>query len=177
MESEIQLLNAAGQMNKEALVKIFDNYASPLYKYAILAGSDPIMADRIVGDVFCKLVEQLTGGNAPAANLKSYLFGSTYRRIMGESSTSQSKNSLDDTGSIQGQLDPLPMGIEKQTALDVLLRAIQTNLTDSQRHVILLRFCEGFSVKETAVILGKPVNIIEAAQNQAVETLRRTVSQ
>ena len=163
METDLQLLNTAGKMNKDALVKIFDIYASPLYKYAILAGSDPTMADHIVGDVFSKLLDQLSKGNGPSTNLRSYLFECTYRRIISDSRYSQRKISTEDAGLVQGEID------------SILVQTIQTGLTEYQRHVILLRFYEGFSLKETAAILGKSVNIVKATENQAVETLQRSV--
>ena len=60
MESDVEHLNAARARDKEAFAKIFDLYASSLYKYAYRLGHDPIMADHIVGDVFAKLLEQLS---------------------------------------------------------------------------------------------------------------------
>jgi RNA polymerase sigma-70 factor (ECF subfamily) len=177
MDTDLQLLNVAGRMNKDTLVKIFDVYASPLYKYAILAGTDPRMADRIVGDVFCKLLDRLSRGYGPPGNLRSYLFACTYHRIMSESHTSQRRLSLEDAGFMQGESDSLPFWTEKHIVHKILLQAIQTSLTDYQRHVILLHFCEGFSLDETAAILGNSVNIVKATQKQAVETLRRSVCQ
>ena len=175
METDSQLLNVARQMNKVALVKIFDIYASPLYNYAILAGSDPMMADQIVGDVFCKLLGQLSRGIGPTTNLRSYLYECTYHRIISESRYSHRRISFEDAGFIQGQSDSLPFWTEKHIAHENLLQTIQTSLTDYQLHVILLRFYEGFSLKETAAILGKSVNIVKDTQNRAIETLRRSV--
>ena len=47
METDRELLNAARQMNKDALVKVFDMYSSALYKYAVRICGDRVMADHI----------------------------------------------------------------------------------------------------------------------------------
>jgi DNA-directed RNA polymerase specialized sigma24 family protein len=59
METDHKLLNAARNMDKDALVKIFDLYSSALFNYALRLCDDPLLADQIVGDVFAKLMEQL----------------------------------------------------------------------------------------------------------------------
>ena len=65
MESDLSLLNAARRMDQEAILKIFDLYAAPLYRYAVRLCGDLVMADHVVGDVFAKLLEQLASGNGP----------------------------------------------------------------------------------------------------------------
>ena len=57
METDRELLHAARRMDEAALVKIFDQYSSPLYRYALRLCSGPLKADQIVGDVFAKLLE------------------------------------------------------------------------------------------------------------------------
>jgi len=46
METDRTLLNAARTMDQDALVKIFDLYSSPLYKYTLRLCGDPVTADR-----------------------------------------------------------------------------------------------------------------------------------
>lgn len=56
-----------------------------------------------------------------------------------------------------------------------VLRAIRNDLTDDQRHVIILRFLEGFSIKETALITGKKINNVKVIQNRAIAALRKAL--
>jgi RNA polymerase sigma-70 factor (ECF subfamily) len=65
--------------------------------------------------------------------------------------------------------------LERRDLFQRTMQVIQTELTDYQRHVILLRYMEGFSLRETAAILGKSVNIIKAAQNRALGNLRKAL--
>ena len=51
-----------------------------------------------------------------------------------------------------------------------------TELTEEQRNVIVLRYQEEFSLKETAEIIGKNVNAIKALQNRGINKLREAMS-
>jgi RNA polymerase sigma-70 factor (ECF subfamily) len=57
--------------------------------------------------------------------------------------------------------------------LDTLIMAIRNDLTEDQRHVIILRFLEGFSLLETAEIIGKKVQNVKVIQSRGIEKLRK----
>jgi DNA-directed RNA polymerase specialized sigma24 family protein len=41
--------------------------------------------------------------------------------------------------------------------------------------VIVLRFLEGFSLRETAAILGKSITVVKVTQTRAIRVLRKTL--
>ena len=84
MEADSELLDKARELDKDAIVKIFDLYASPLYRYAWRLCGDPLLADQIVGDVFAKLLDQFSSGKGQRADLRSYLYEITYHQIVDE---------------------------------------------------------------------------------------------
>jgi RNA polymerase sigma-70 factor, ECF subfamily len=105
METDITLLNAARMMDQDALVEIFDRYASALYHYAFRLSGDPMTADQVVGDVFAKLLDQLSSGNGPTANLRSYLYEITYHRIIDEARYSRRRVPLEMADGLQYRTD------------------------------------------------------------------------
>lgn len=172
METDHRLLNAARTMDKEALVEIFDLYSPALYKYALRLCSDPVLADHVVGDVFAKLLEQLAVGKGPRDNLRSYLYETTYHRIVDEARSSWRKVPLDAADWLPQDTNSMNTGWEDQIAFKQILRAMQNELTDDQRHVIILRFLEEFSIRETAAILGKKEDHVRVIQSRALAALR-----
>jgi RNA polymerase sigma-70 factor, ECF subfamily len=172
METDLSLLNAARRMNKEAIVKIFDRYASPLYNYAFRLCGDSVTADHIVGDVFAKLLEGLASGNGPTFNLRSYLYEAAYHKIIDEARRSRRWAPLDALTPGQADVRAASLSFEDRILFEMILHAIQHNLTDDQRHVITLRFLEEFSLRETAAILGKEVGHVKVIQNRAIAKLR-----
>ena len=173
METELILLNAAKKMDQEALVKIFDLYASPLYNYALRLCGDRLLADHIVGDVFAKLLEQFAAGKGPNSNLRSYLYETAYHLIVDEARFSHHQVSLDVLTSLRSDVRSGLPGFEDQILFEKVLDAIQHDLTGDQRHVIILRFLEEFSLRETAAILGKNVDHVKVIQSRALAKLRK----
>jgi RNA polymerase sigma-70 factor (ECF subfamily) len=70
----------------------------------------------------------------------------------------------------------LALTVENRILFERILQAIQNDLTEDQRHVIILRFLEGFSLRETAAILGKHINNVSVNQNRAIAALRKALA-
>jgi RNA polymerase sigma-70 factor (ECF subfamily) len=172
MDTDLSLVEAARKMDQEALVKIFDLYASPLYKYALRLCGDPILADHIVGDVFAKLLEQFAAGKGPTSHLRPYLYETAYHLIIDESRSSYHNAPLDVLTWSRPEVDAASQAMEDQILFELIMHAIQHDLTDDQRHVIILRFLEEFSLRETAEILDKDVGLVKVIQSRAVAKLR-----
>lgn len=169
------LLDAVRRMDRDALAEIFDLYSPALYAYVLRLCNDTMMADHIVGDVFAKLLEHLSAGNGPATNLRAYLYQTAYHIIIDEIRYWHGRVSLELVDFLRHDGHSAFLSLENRILFGTVVKAIQNNLTDYQRHVIILRFLEGFSLCETATILGKSVNIIKAVQNRAIVALREAV--
>ena len=162
-------------MNRDALVKIFDLYSSALYQYALRLSNDPMLADHIVGDVFVKLLEQLSTGNGPTTNLRSYLYETTYHRMIDEARYAKRRAPLEAAFLLRQDAHAAYLSLEGQMMFTHILNAMQHELTKDQRHVITLRFLEEFSLRETAAIMGKTVAHVKVIQNRALAKIRRSL--
>lgn len=180
METDLSLLDAARRMDQKALVAIFDRYAVELYNYVLRMCSDPNKADNVVGEVFSIFLEQLSAGKNFQSNLRSHLYKMTYHLIADESRLSRREASLEladfepdnDNGHHSRMLRQ-----ENKMLLDTVILAIKNHMTHDQRHVIVLRYVEGFSLLETAEIIGKQANSVMAIQNRAIENVRKVLDQ
>lgn len=175
MEADTTLLDAARCMNQDALIKIFDLYSPPLYNYALRLCNDPLEADQVVGDVFAKLLEQLSAGNGPSSNLRSYLYEMTYHMIIDKSRYSRREAPLETIDFLRQDGSSALLGLEDRMLFEAVIMAIKDHLTEDQRHVIILRFLEGFSLRETAEIIGKEVYNVKVIQNRGVAKLRKAL--
>jgi RNA polymerase sigma-70 factor (ECF subfamily) len=175
MENDSSLLNAARNMDQAALVKIFDLYSFSLFNYAARLCGDRVLADHIVGDVFAKLLEQLSAGNGPRTNLKSYLYETAYHLIVDESRYSKRRAPLEVAALLPQESQAGSTRLDDQILFQQILHAVRDQLTDDQRHVIVLRFLEEFSLRETALIMGKTINHVKVIQNRAITALRKSI--
>ncbi len=173
----VNLLKAAQKLDEEALTAIFDTYAPAIYKYALRLCHDPIEADNIVGDVFSQLLEQFANGKGPRTNLRSYLYQTAYHLVVDRSRDNKHTAPLDVAINVQEKERTIPTAtqIEERVLMEALVSAMNSELTDDQRHVIILRFLEDFSLKETAQIIGKEVNNVKVIQNRGIAKLRKAL--
>lgn len=172
MSPDVALLDSARHMDADALIKIFDLYSRPVYSYALRLCGDPLMADTIVGDVFAKLLEHLSSGRGPISNIRSYLYEMAYHIVVDDARYSRREVSLDEIEAFRHDNSSLHVNFENRMIFERVMLAIRRDLTKDQRHVIILRFLEGFSLRETASIVGKDVGNVKVIQNRALAKLR-----
>lgn len=162
-------------MNKDALMQSFVVYAPALYRYVYRLSHNSVLADQIVGDIFTKLLDHVSSGRGPAPNMRSYLFEIAYHLMVDEARCSQRRTPLDAFDMILSDGSSIQVSAENRVLFATVRRAIVNDLTPVQRHVIILRFLEGFSVKETALIIGKTVVNVKVIQSRAIASLRRAL--
>lgn len=163
-------------MNQDALIRIFDLYSSALYNYTLRLCNDSLEADQIVGDVFAKFLEQLSAGNGPSTNLRSYLYETAYHLVIDRSRYSCREAPLEVIDFVRQDGSSTLTRLEDRMLFETVSQAIKKCLTDDQRHVIILRFLEGFSLRETAGIIGKEVYNVKVIQNRGVAKLRKALT-
>jgi len=183
METDLSLLDAARKLDQKALVAIFDRYAVDLYNYALRLRSDPLKADNVVGEVFSIFLGQLAAGKESQLNLRSHLYKITYHLTVDGSRFSEREAALEladfELNSGDGHYS-MSLNSENKKIMETLILAINNHLTADQRHVIILHFMEGFSLLETAEIVGKEASNVKAIQSRAIaklcKVMNRTVS-
>ena len=143
-------------LDEETLIAIFDEFAPALYKYALRLCHDTRRADNIVGDAFAQLVEGFATGKAVGSNPRLYLYQAAYSSIVKYLRDSQPGPSAEPVVSASDQS-------HSQDDREALFSALKNELTEAQRHVVILYFLEDFNTKETAEILDKGVRAIRAS--------------
>lgn len=177
MKADTTFLDSLRRLDTVALTKVFDQYALALYNYIMRRCDDPVLADNIVGDVFCKLLDKLSSGNGPRTNLRSYLFEIAHHLLVDQIRYSQRRMPLE-TFAVHLSREPvIQKDTENRILCDYVWQVIESKLTDYQQQVIILRFLEGFSLGETAEIMGKSVNTIKVTQSRAVMVLRKSLDE
>lgn len=176
MAEDLRVWEAARHGNTDAVGQIFDRFAPVLFRYAMGLCHDPAEADQIVGDVFAQLLEHLSEGRGPRSNFRAYLYQVAYHVLIDHVRQASHLMSMQDAHSLPDGRVPVSIQVEGRELIRAVQLAMCYKLTEEQRQVILLRFVEGFSLKETALITGKTVNGVSVLQNRAIEKLRKTLS-
>jgi RNA polymerase sigma-70 factor (ECF subfamily) len=161
-------------LDQSALAAIFDLYSHAIFRYTLRLCEDPLEADQIVGDVFNQFLEQVSRGGGPKTNLKSYLYQIAYHIVIDHIRERQRILPIDIVDSSREGVS-LESQVEELTLLKELSSAIQNDLTEDQKHVIILRFQEDLSLRETADIMGKDINAIKSSQKRAILKLQKSL--
>jgi RNA polymerase sigma-70 factor (ECF subfamily) len=173
---DIRLVQAAKQMDGNALQTIFDTYAPAIYNYSLRLCQDAVEADNIVGDVFALLIEQFAKGKGPETNLRSYLYQTAYRLIIDHSRERKHISALDMLEQTGNEDPSVVFQSEHDAEVEALIQAMNTAINEDQRHVLVLRFVEGFNVEETARITGKSIANVKVIQSRGVDKLRQALN-
>jgi RNA polymerase sigma-70 factor (ECF subfamily) len=176
MKDEAALLKAVVSLDQDALASVFDEYAPAIFKYLLRLGIGAQEADQITGDVFVRLLEKIKEGKGPRKNLRSYLFQTAYHLVVDQSRDRQRMTTLDMADSVVQESQSIQTRAEDTLLLEKLANIMERDLTEEQKNVIVLRFQEDFSLKETADIVGKNVNAVKALQNRGINKLRDAMS-
>lgn len=172
MKDEAALIKAVRSLDPDALTETFEEYAPAIFKYLLRLGTSAQEADQVVGDVFARLLEKVSEGKGPEKNLRSYLFQTAYHLVVDDARDRQRMTALDAAETIKEDVKPVQAQAEEKMLLDRVSKAMELYLTEDQRNVLILRFQEDFSLKETAEIVGKNVNAVKALQNRGINSLR-----
>ena len=177
MNDEAALLKAAKGFDSDALTAIFDMYASAIYKFVLRLCNDPVDSDKIVGDVFGQLLEKLAASQGPLTNLRSYLYQVAYHLVVEQARHNHRFTSPEFVidKPIKLKNESIPAEIEERVVMEACGSILNTELSEIQRHVIILRFMEEFSLGETAAIIGKNVNNVKVIQSRAIARIRRSL--
>lgn len=176
MQDESAVLAAANSLDQVALATIFEEYAPAIYKYLLRLGVSPQEADQLAGDVFARLLDKFAEGEGPQKNLRSYLFQIAYHLVIDGARERKRITPIEVADSVNSEMEPVQARAEEKMLLESVAMAMKRELTEDQRNVIVLRFQEEFSLKETADIIGKNVNAVKALQNRGMQKLRQVLS-
>lgn len=176
MSGEQALLVRARQYDRAALAELYDCYAPRVYAYIYRRVGDPHLAEDLVGDVFVRVVQAICSRRPWHTSFRAWLYQIAhnlvvdhYRRPKPVLSVSLDEGWL--PAAEENQTDAVGDTLDHQR-----LQAALHCLTPEQQQVLVLRFGEGLTIRETAQVLRKTAGAVKAVQHRAIVALRRILT-
>lgn len=170
--SEKALLKRARRFDPDTLGEVYDRFSPGIYRYAMRLLGDVQLAEDCVSETFSRFLKVLRAGQGPQDHLQAYLFRVAhnwvtdyYRRRPLPTLDLEALDHLDPNASTEKQ------GM-KNAEREQVRNALKL-LTPEQRHVIILRFYEGWELEEIAGSLQKDIGAVKALQHRAIAALQR----
>jgi RNA polymerase sigma-70 factor (ECF subfamily) len=172
--SEEELLIGAASFDEAALGELYDRYEARIYSYIYRRTGNSALAEDLTAQVFLKMLEAIRGGKAWHSSFSGWLYRIAHNAVIDfyRQRDRQKQTDLEDAATLVDS-DHNPVVIAETNMDATHLRGAISRLTEEQAEVISLRFLEGYSISEVAIMMDKTEGSIKALQYRAVATLRQ----
>jgi RNA polymerase sigma-70 factor (ECF subfamily) len=172
--SEEELLASALDFGEAALGELYDRYEGKIYAYIYRRTGEPELAKDLTAQVFIKMLEAIRKQKAWTSSFSGWLYRIAHNVVIDyyRRRKRHKQVSIDDAPTLTATRHNPVQTAEQNMDAEQLRAAIQ-RLTDEQAEVVSLRFLEGYSIAEVAVMMEKTEGSIKALQYRAVSSLRQ----
>lgn len=174
-KNERDLIRAAQQGDQSAVVALYEQHRDNVYTYIYhRVGCNPDIAEDITADVFVRMVSNLHTYKVKSAPLMAWLYTIARNRIIDYYRDADKRKDAPLSENLVDTMSLPETHVARSYDLDEVRAAIE-NLTDSQRDVLICRFMNEMSVKETAQVLNRTEGAIKTLTRRAIAALQREI--
>lgn len=183
MKEQYLFLKLRATRDPEVFGKLYDIYVDQIYRFIYFKVGRKEEAEDLTGDVFLKTWQYINEmGSEVIDNLRAFLYQTARNTVIDfyrsrdqkefvalpqEQENDEEKPSME----IIDEKQDLVEKIELASDLEEVKKALQ-KIREEYREIIVLRFVEEMSVKETAEILGKSEGAVRVLLHRAVAALK-----
>jgi RNA polymerase sigma-70 factor (ECF subfamily) len=166
-----ELIKKAQQGDVQAFAQIYLLFSEPVYRFCLFKTSSKEDAQDITSETFKRIWRYLN--KYKKGNFQAFLFTIARNFIVDYYKNRKNKiqTNLENVSWLADDKANIEKKYIKQEELERLALAVN-KLAESYREVIILRFIEELSIKETAAILGKSSAAIRVLQHRAINKLK-----
>jgi len=167
---EAQLTAQVLQGSKDAFGDLYELYLDNVYRYVFYRVSNEADAEDLTEQVFLKVWENLPKFQQKVP-FKAWVYRIARNTVIDHYRVRKTRLPIDENVSSAAAGEQPEEKVLAQESAARLTKAI-SNLSPLQQDVIILRFANGFSTKETSHILDRSVGTIRVLQHRALRVLQ-----
>jgi RNA polymerase sigma-70 factor (ECF subfamily) len=166
------LVRAAQEGDRSAFARLYDKYVDVVFRYVLFRVGDRELAEDVTSETFLRALRRITSVSYQGRDVGAWFVTIARNLVLDHVKSSRFRlevttAEVDDSGRVE-------VGPEQQVlagaSRDALLKCV-AQLGDDQRECIVLRFLQGLSVAETAVVMARNEGAVKALQHRAVRRL------
>ncbi len=171
-----QLIEGCQRGDSEAFRTLFEKYKDMVYSVALRYTGDPAAAQDIAQDIFLKLFSTI-GSFRGESNFEAWLYRMVVNRCFDQKRKTRRLAPLLD-GIVDALHTPGASVLDEvlRTEMSTQVQSVVESLSPEQKMVVVLRYTQGLSYDEIAVILGCSAGTIASRLNRAHKVLERRLS-
>jgi RNA polymerase sigma-70 factor (ECF subfamily) len=174
-DQEQAQLRRARALDAGALAAIYEDYHPSMYRYIYRQVGDVEAARDLASDVFHRFLKAIHRGGGPDRHVSAWLYRTAHNAVVDYFRRQQHRQHLPlNENLVNGDDNPV-MTVDRALAAAEIREALQ-RLSPDQRRVIALKFLEGMSNQDVALVMGKSVGAVKSLQHRALATLQRQLT-
>jgi RNA polymerase sigma-70 factor (ECF subfamily) len=186
LKEQYLFLKLRATRDPEVYGKLYDIYVDQIYRFIYFKVPRKEEAEDLTGEVFLKTWEYINEMGAEVIdNLRAFLYQTARNTVIDFYRSRDQKEFIvlpqedeeeeKSKAELIDQKQDLVEKIELASDMEEVKKALQ-KIREDYREIIVLRFVEEMSVKETAEILGKSEGAVRVLLHRAVAALKDQVS-
>lgn len=176
LDGENSIVQSAIQGESSAFGLLYDYYQPKIYRFVILKVGHREEAEDITHQVFLSAWQNIKNYKHKGFPFSSWLYRIARNQVIDHYRTRKVTSALDE---IQSEYVISPavahLNIDRDAEVTKVMEAV-SQLESNYQDVIIMRFVEDLSIKETAAAIGKTEGAAKLLQHRAIKKLKTLLS-
>jgi len=173
-----RLVTLAQGGDGEAFGALYDRYVDIVFRFVYYRVNDRGMAEDFTSETFLRALRRISTITYQGRDIGAWFITIARNIVLDHMKSARHRLEITTADAIEGkESSPSPeTAVLAALSSDRLMAAVKL-LGAEQRDCVMLRFIQGFSVSETAAVMGKNDGAIKALQHRAVRKLAELVGE
>jgi RNA polymerase sigma-70 factor (ECF subfamily) len=173
-----RLVTLAQAGDGEAFGQLYDRYVDIVFRFVYYRVNDRGMAEDFTSETFLRALRRISTITYQGRDIGAWFITIARNIVLDHMKSARHRLEITTADTIEGkESSPSPeAAVLDGLSSDRLMHAVK-QLGAEQRDCVMLRFIQGFSVSETAAVMGKNDGAIKALQHRAVRKLAELVGE
>jgi RNA polymerase sigma-70 factor, ECF subfamily len=167
-----ELVHAAQEGDRSAFALLYDKYVDVVFRYVLFRVGDRELAEDVTSETFLRALRRITSISYQGRDVGAWFVTIARNLVLDHVKSSRYRLEVttaefEDSGHVEaGPEQQVMAGVTRSALLEGIRQ-----LGDDQRECIVLRFLQGLSVAETAVVMARNEGAVKALQHRAIRRL------
>jgi RNA polymerase sigma-70 factor, ECF subfamily len=171
-----ELVTRAQTGDGQAFGQLYDRYVDIVYRFIYFRVNDRTLAEDFTSETFLRALRRIGTISYQGRDIGAWFVTIARNIVLDHMKSARHRLEFTTGDTIEGD-DRAPSpesAVLEQLTNERLMSAVH-ELGDEQRECVMLRFIQGFSVSETAEVMGKNDGAVKALQHRAVRKLAELI--
>jgi RNA polymerase sigma-70 factor (TIGR02952 family) len=171
-----RLVRLAQEGDGEAFGQLYDRYVDTVFRFVYFRVNDRTLAEDFTSETFLRALRRISTISYQGRDIGAWFITIARNIVLDHMKSARHRLEITTADTLEGndREQSTEDAVLGSLASEQLMAAVK-KLGDEQRECVMLRFIQGFSVSETAAVMGKNDGAIKALQHRAVRKLAELV--